>query len=231
LEDALKLLQIARPREEDNGGGQYPQGGGGSYPGGGGRYPGGQRGAYRGGGTQLYDAILLASNELMAKQKGRKAVIVLTDGRDRGSKSTQGQAIEAAQRADTLVYSIYFADEEPGFGNGGGFGGGGFGGYGRRRGGGYPRPQESGPDGKKVLQQISAQTGGGFFEVSKKQTIASIYGRLQEELRSQYSLGYTSDQPDSVSYRKIALTVKPKGLTVQARDGYYADSQASPARP
>ena len=227
LEDSLNLLQIGQPREDDGGGqtgGQSPRGGG--YPGGGGRYPGGQRGGNRGGGTQLYDAILLASEELMAKQKGRKAVVVLTDGRDRGSKTSQGQAVEAAQRADTMVYSIYFADEESAFGNGGGFGGG-LGGNGRRYPTQYP---ESGPDGKKVLQQISAQTGGGFFEVSKKQTIGGIYGRIQEELRNQYSLGYTSDQGDSANYRKITVTVRTKGLTVQARDGYYADTRASQAR-
>ena len=240
LEDGLNLLQTGQPRDDDNNngqsGGQYPRGGGypgggypgGGYPGGGGRYPGGQGGGYRRGGTQLYDAILLASEELMAKQTGRKAVVLLTDGRDRGSKSSQGQAIEAAQRADTIVYAIYFADEESGFGNGGGFGGG-LGGYGRRR---YPTQYpESGPDGKKVLQQISAQTGGGFFEVSKKQTIGSIYGRIQEELRNQYSLGYTSDQTDGAGFRKIAVTVKPKGLTVQARDGYYADFRPSQPRP
>jgi len=246
LEDSLNLLEIGRSRQDDNSGqsgGQYPRGGGypgggggypgGGYPGGGGGYPGGQRGGYRGGGTQLYDAVLLASDELMSKQKGRKAVIVLSDGRDRGSKSSQGQAVEAAQRADTLVYSIYFADEESAFGNGGGFGGGGLGGYGRRRGmSGPSRYPESGPDGKKVLQQMSAQTGGSFFEVSKKQTVASIYGRIQEELRNQYSLGYTSDQGgDSAAYRKITVTVRPKGLTVQARDGYYADSRGPQGRP
>ena len=101
LEDSLNLLEIGRSRQDDNSGqsgGQYPRGGGypgggggypgGGYPGGGGGYPGGQRGGYRGGGTQLYDAVLLASDELMSKQKGRKAVIVLSDGRDRGSKSS-----------------------------------------------------------------------------------------------------------------------------------------------
>jgi VWFA-related protein len=249
LEDSLNMLQISQRREdEDDGqsGGQNPRGGGnpggypgggvglpgggypgGGYPGGGGRYPGGQRGGYRRAGTHLYDAILLAADELMAKQTGRKAIVILTDGRDRGSKTSQGQAVEAAQRADTMIYSIYFADSESAFGNGGGFGGG-LGGYGRRR---YPTDYpESGPDGKKVLQQISAQTGGGFFEVSKKQTIGSIYGRIQEELRHQYNLGYTSDQGDSASYRKITVSVRPKGLTVQARDGYYADLRPSPAR-
>lgn len=78
------------------------------------------------------------------------------------------------------------------------------------------------PDGKKILRQISKETGGGFFEVSKKQPIEQIYSRIQEELRNQYSLGYTSDKADP-GFRKITLAVKQKGLVVQARDGYYAE--------
>ncbi len=73
----------------------------------------------------------------------------------------------------------------------------------------------------KILQQISKETGGSFFEVSKKQPIEQIYSRLEEELRNQYSLGYTPDKAEP-GFRKISLTVKQKGLTVQARDGYYA---------
>ena len=61
-------------------------------------------------GTQLYDAIYLASNELMKKQAGRKAIIILSDGVDRGSKTYLDGAIEAAQRADTMIYCIYFAE-------------------------------------------------------------------------------------------------------------------------
>ena len=87
------------------------------------------------------------------------------------------------------------------------------------RGGGY----ESRPDGKKILQQISKQTGGAYFEVSKKKSVDEIYKQIEEELRNQYSLGYTSDQAGAGSgFRKIQLTVKQKGLTVQSRDGYYA---------
>ena len=65
--------------------------------------------SHHGGGTQLYDAVYLASNELMKKQQGRKAIIVLTDGVDRGSKTYLEGAIEAAQRADTVIYAVYFA--------------------------------------------------------------------------------------------------------------------------
>jgi len=84
----------------------------------------GGRGSHNGGsGTLLYDAVYLASNELMKKQQGRKALIILSDGVDRGSKETLQDSIETAQRADTLVYSILFADKED-YGNRGGYAGG-----------------------------------------------------------------------------------------------------------
>ncbi len=189
---------------------------------GGPRGGGPRSGGGHGGGTALYDAVLLASDELMKKQSGRKAAIVLSDGVDRGSKVSIESAIESAHRADTLVYSILFADEQP-FSHGG-FGGPGWGGGGRHGGGGrMPRPNGNRPDGKKVLQRISRETGGGFFEVSTKQPLDQTYARIDEELRSQYSLGFTSDRPDAgPGYRHLRLTTKDKALTVQAREGYYA---------
>ena len=85
-------------------------------------------------------------------------------------------------------------------------------------------PQESWPDGKKIMERICQETGGRLFEVSKKQPIGKLYSDLQEELRNQYSLGYTPVKgDDAVGYRKIALTTKQKDLRVQARSGYYAD--------
>jgi VWFA-related protein len=193
---------------------------GGGYGGGGGR--GGRGGGHHGGGTSLYDSVLLASDELMKKQSGRKAVIALTDGVDNGSKVTLTSAIESAQRADTLVYSILFADADA-------YGGGGFGGgrYGGHRGGGYPGGRQgSRTDGKPILQRLSRETGGSFFEVSKKLPIEKIYEQIEEELRNQYSLGYTSDHPEGDSgYRKIQIAAKPSGLAVQARDGYYAKAK------
>jgi VWFA-related protein len=221
------LDQLGRPQFSQTGGG----GSSGSDPdstsggsGGGGR---GSRG-YGGGGTLLYDAVFLASDELMKKQQGRKALIILSDGVDRGSKETLRDAIETAERADTLVYSILFADHE-GYGNGGGYGGGHMGGGGMggggMGGGGHRRyPQESRPDGKKVLQQLSKETGGRFFEVTKKETIDQIYSEIDEELRNQYALGYTPDKNDAaVGYHKIQLTTKQKDATVQTREGFYVD--------
>jgi VWFA-related protein len=191
--------------------------------GGGGRGSRGRGGA----GTLLYDAVFLASDELMKKQQGRKALIVLTDGVDHGSKESLEQAIETAQRADTLVYCILFADKE-GYGNHGGYGTGphmgGMGG----RGGGYPprRTEESHPDGKKVLEQIAKVSGGRFFEVTKKETIDKIYADIDEELRNQFSLGYTPDKSDTAAgYHKLLLTVKKKDMFVQTRDGFYVDHE------
>ena len=196
--DELELPQDARPQMGRRGGG-YPAGGG-------------RRGNGRG--TTLYDAVLLASDELMRKRQGRKALILLTDGVDTGSKVPLSQAIESAQRADTLVYSILFARDE---GPPQSFGGGGR--RGRSR---FPQPQGQRPDGKRVLEQMSRETGGSFFEVSKKLSINQIYDRIEEELRSQYNLGFTPENADAGGgFRKITVTVKPKGMIVQTRQGYY----------
>jgi VWFA-related protein len=224
LQAALNLLQTPQRSQQDRG--DPPDPGSQQWPRGGGR-EGGGRGGWRGGGTLLYDAVYLASKDVMAKQTGRKALIVLSDGVDRGSKKTLASAIEAAQRANTLVYSILFTDEQ-GYG-GGGYGHhhmGGMGGMGGPmgpRGGGYPRyPQEARPDGKKILAQLSKQTGGRLFEVSSKHPIEASFAEIQEELRNQYNLGYTPDRPlTEPGYRKITLTANKKDLIVQARDGYY----------
>src|SRR5690348_4657515 len=123
LASAMEEIAPTQRTEDSNSGGSP----GGGYPGGG---RGGGHRHFGGGGTLLYDAIFLASDELMQKQQGRKALILLTDGDDRGSKTSLNSAIESAQRANTLVYAIYFKGEEPG--NFGGFGGGGgHGGWGR----------------------------------------------------------------------------------------------------
>jgi len=157
-----------------------------------------------GGGTLLYEAVAEASKKVMKNQSGRKALIILSDGVDTGSEATLTEAIEAALRTDTLIYSILFSDA--------GFYGGPL--LGRLGGAGV---------GRKALTRMSEEAGGGFFEVSKKQTIDDVFNILEEELRSQYSLGYVSDAPLHIAeFRKIKLAVNQKGLTVQARDRYWA---------
>ena len=212
LESALDLISKPTMHDASNGGSS----------GGGGR---------RRGGTALYDAVYLASDDMMKKLGGRKAVVILSDGVDHGSKETIGQAIEAAQRANTVVYSIYFKGQEPSssYGQRGGYGGGG-GGYGGRGGGRRypPQQEEQHVDGKKILDRISRETGGRMFEVSKKQTVDQIYAQIEQELRAQYILGYVPDKtPNGGYYRKIHLVTKNKDLIVQARDGYYADQHVA----
>jgi VWFA-related protein len=213
LEKALENLESpAQPRQQQQSPQQYPQqypypGGGGRRRGGmgGGRPPmgGGSGGSHSGGGTMLYDAVLLAADELMRKQSGRKALILLTDGVDTGSKVSLSSAIEAAQRADTLVYSILFEDPQA-------------------YGGVFGRIGTGMPNGRKVLEQISRETGGRLCEVSKKQTLAKVYDEIDEDLRHQYSLGDSPDRADDArGYHKIHLATKQKGLTVQTREGYY----------
>jgi len=81
----------------------------------------------------------------------------------------------------------------------------------------------NGDNGRNVLVKLAHETGGAFYEVSKKLPIDQIYARIQDELRSQYNIGYVSDAPVKLSeFRKIQLTVKQKGLNVQARDRYWA---------
>jgi VWFA-related protein len=149
------------------------------------------------GGTLLYDAIVEASNTVLKTQGNRKAMIVLSDGVDFGSTATVNDAVEAAQRADTLIYSILFSDES--------------------------YPYFEGPDGRGVLMKLSKDTGASFFEVSKKRGIEQIYAAIEEELRSQYNLGFVSDRPNEISeVRSLKITTKQKGLVVQARERYWA---------
>jgi VWFA-related protein len=213
LASATEQIEPSQRSDEESSGGS-PSG-----------FPGGGRGGHHhsgGGGTLLYDAIFLASDELMQKQQGRKALILLTDGEDRGSKTSLASAIESAQRSNTLVYCIYFKGEESG-NFGGGRGGWDRGGMGRPRGGGRGGyPPESHEDGKKVLERIAKETGGRMFEISKKQPVDQVYSQIEQELRNQYSLAYTPDRSGTTSsYHKVRLAAKDKNDIVQTRDGYY----------
>jgi len=158
LERALDLLETGRGQRQLSNCGQRPSG-----------YPGGRGQGRQAAGTIMYDAVLLASDELMKKQTGRKALILLSDGVDTGSKVTLFEAIKSAQRADTLVYSILFEERHDGYGLFTPGMGGRRGGMGRRGQG--PQGRGGGARGKAVLEQISRETGGRFFEVSQKQPI------------------------------------------------------------
>lgn len=150
-----------------------------------------------GAGTRLYDAVAVSCRDVMKDRHDRKAVIIMSDGVDTGSQATFEESLEIAQRGDTLVYAIYFSGAGAYFGDA--------------------------PDGRHILERFARETGGGFFEVSRKHPIEQIFASIQDELRSQYSLGFVSDVPVTVhGFRKLELSVRTKGLRIQARDRYWA---------
>jgi VWFA-related protein len=235
-----ELDAVGPTSQERNNSGPETSGGDNGGNGGSGRnggYGGQRGGGGRSGGTQLYDAIYLASDELMKPKSGRKALLVFSDGGDRGSKETLNDAIDAADRANVQVFTIYFKGEEErsnsGFpGNGGHRGGMGGGGY-PGGGGGYPggggggrggNPRsEAGVDGKKIMQQIASRTGGQFFEAKKKDNLDEIYNQIAASLRQQYLLTYAPDKVDADGdFHKIVLKTDKTDLNVITREGYYA---------
>ena len=217
LEAALKLLQTPRPEMRRNlagfpsnwQGGQrggirlpggmgipLPGGGGQRSPGGGRPGPGGRPGRGAGIGTALYDAVFLAADEVLPKQTGRKAMILISDGVDAGSKISEQHAIEAAQRADTIVYCVRYYDPDA---------------YPQGRGRGASQGGQ-GARGEKALKAISAKTGGRMFEVTKKLTLDQIFDQIQEELRNQYNIGYTPSTSSGDGFRRIKLSTKNNKL-------------------
>ena len=150
-------------------------------------------------GTILYDAVYLAANDRLRSDVGRKAIVLITDGVDTGSKISRDKAIEAAQKADAIIYSIYYQDRAAyGFGN---FGGGGEG----------------------ELRRMSTETGGQVFKVDRGHSLDDIFREIQEEMRSQYAITYQPPNPKrDGSYRKTDIKLANKDYRVQARKGYYA---------
>jgi VWFA-related protein len=150
-------------------------------------------------GTVLYDAVYLAATEKLRGEVGRKVIILITDGVDQGSRLTRNQAVEAAQKADAVIYSIDYFD--PSAYGPFGFGGGGEG----------------------ELRRMSDETGGHVFKVDRKHPLDEVFQELQDEMRSQYAIGYTpSNDVKDGSYRRLDVRTSNKDYKVQARKGYYA---------
>jgi len=153
-------------------------------------------------GTVLYDAIYLAATDKLRTEVGRKVIVVITDGVDQGSRLSINQAVEAAQKADAVIYSIDYSDP------------GAYGGYGIMFGGG---------GGEGALRKMSDETGGHMYKVDRRHPLGETFKELQDEMRSQYAIGYTpnNDTKDG-SYRKLDIKLSNKDLKAQARKGYYA---------
>ena len=154
------------------------------------------------GGTLLYDAVFVVAKNLLANEKGRKAMVILSDGGDNGSHHSLAEAIEQAQRADVQIYSILYSMFNNYNGNSG-----------------------IGPAsdaGLGALQKLSESTGGRVFTVSRNNGLREIYAQIGQDLRLQYELGY-KPPPDTQpnSYHKLELKTKEKKLIVQARKGFF----------
>jgi VWFA-related protein len=173
-----------------NGGAGIPGAGGGTVP-----TVGDPRG------TLLYDAIDLAANEKLSSETGRKAIIILTDGEDEGSRTKIQDAIAAAQKNNVIVYVILIADR--------GF----YGGFGY--------------SGDFAMKRMAEETGGRLIDVGNNgNKLQAAFQQIEDELRTQYVASYTpTNGKADGTYRKVAVECKGDGLKVQVRKGYYALTQ------
>jgi len=148
----------------------------------------------RGGGTNLYDAVYLACHDELENEAGRKAVVLLTDAEDTGSKLSEGDAIESAQRADAAIHIILITD---------------------------PRATEG--YGPGVASKMTQDTGGRVVNVRSDKGLEKAFDVISEELRSQYVLGYSSTNTKrDGTFRKIKVEVNRPDVKILARKGYYA---------
>lgn len=171
----------------------------------------------RGASTALYDAVVQASNNYLRMPLGRKAIVLLSDGVDDGSTNSLKNAVTAALESNTTIYSIhifsrasYSADAS-----------------GASSGAVVLSPEDKHHQreilyGKGVLLYLAQQTGGEFFEATEEQNLPSIFTRIEQELRNQYSLGF-SPPPEQAThgFHSVALAVTSPGFTVQTRKSYF----------
>lgn len=146
-------------------------------------------------GTVLYDAVYVASHDAFAQEVGRKAMILLTDGEDQGSRLKIKDAIEAAHKADVICYVLLIADRGISMGFGGG-----------------------------EMKKLTNETGGRVIEVGNKpEKLRDAFAQISAELRSQYNIGYTPTNPNrDGAFRKVEIKAKGGDYKIQARAGYYA---------
>jgi Ca-activated chloride channel homolog len=156
------------------------------------------------GGTALYDAIYNVCDEKLIRETGRKAIIILSDGQDQSSRSTFEEAYEMALRAEAGIYGI-------GVSQGGFFGVGG----------------SNEGKGDRILKELAEETGGRAFFPFKIEDLDTSFRQINQELRSQYNIGYISNSPRrDGGYRKIEIKLQQeKSLKLTYRKGYFAPSE------
>jgi VWFA-related protein len=152
----------------------------------------------------LYDAVYLAANDKMNQETGRKAMILLTDGEDQGSRTKLNDAIAAAQRSNIVVYVILIADVQSYLEQGMGY---------------Y---------GYSPMKKMAEETGGRLINVGNNgKKLEAAFQQIEDELRTQYLATYTpSNEKQDGSFRKLSVECRGDGLKVQVRKGYYAAAAA-----
>jgi Ca-activated chloride channel homolog len=145
-----------------------------------------------GNGTRLWDAVAMSLDELKGID-GRRVILVFTDGDDTASKVGLGSMIERARAEEVMVYAIGLESQ---FMN-----------------------QRTKPDGG--LRKIADETGGGYFELKKTADLAPTFTKVASELHSQYVIGFSPTLLDN-RVHKLAVKMKPAGLTARARKSYVA---------
>jgi VWFA-related protein len=160
------------------------------------------------GGTHLYDAVYLASNELMKARMGRKVLVLVTDGEDQGSKIDLQASIESAEKADVIVYSIVVSDPQ------------------------FYALVGATYHGGTSVRKVSRDTGGRIIRVKSIDQIGQAFEQVAGELRSQYLLGYfPSNLRRDGSFRRIQVRVRGHNYTVRTRAGYYDQGDERAQRP
>jgi len=155
-----------------------------------------------GGGTNLHDAVYLSARELLKNEVGRKVLIILSDGEDTGSKIKLNDAVEAAQKSDVIIYSVAITDRA------------------------FYWSQTLGFRGDATLKKYADETGGRVIEVNRAKDTAQAFQEIADELRTQYQLGYSPQNPKhDGSFRKIKVKVRDRDYKIQARRGYYAPAE------
>ena len=154
-----------------------------------------------GGNSTLFDAIDIVSDQKMIRETGRKVMIIISDGNDNGSSVNYRRAVEMALRAESAIFSVSIS-------RGGFFG--------------------TGDDtrrGDNTLRNLARETGGKVFFPFKVEELEDAFREINQELRSQYSIGYMSTNPRrDGSFRRLEIRIRERNMELNYRRGYYAPS-------
>jgi Ca-activated chloride channel family protein len=149
-------------------------------------------------GTAFYDSIFYSIEDKLAKENGRRALLIFSDGEDNSSSHDMMTTIEEAQQANVQLFAIRYTEKEHG------------------------RLTARNQYGTRVMDRIARETGGMHIDAQEVDS-ATYFRRIAQELRTSYELGYyPSDATKDDTFHKIIVRVKKPGLTARSRTGYFS---------